>query len=444
MDKDQLKAAVCEAVDRRAQQIRDIKMDIWAHPELGYKEFRTAEKVAKVFSELGLPFKTGLGITGVRADLKGKAAGTDGGVTGPTVGIFGELDAVVCWDHMSADRKTGAVHACGHDAQVAAMLGAAMGLVDAGAGDHLGGNVAFFGVPAEEFVELEYRQRLMEEGRIEFFGGKQELLKLGHFDDLDIAAMIHVESDSPGRVVKMSLGSNGFVGKTVRYIGKEAHAGAAPFLGVNALNAAMLGIFGIHAQRETFRDEDHIRVHPIITRGGDLVNIVPADVRIETYVRGAKTEAIFEANKKVNRALRAGASAVGAEVRINEIPGYLPLRNFGPLAKVFEANTLQVLGPNSVEVSDFSGGSTDMGDISHIIPSIHPYVGGIKGAAHTRTYEVADLDMVSVVPAKILAMTVIDLLWDDAAEAKRLKSEFRPVYTKETYLRMWREFRSEG
>ena len=447
MDRSQLKAAVCAAIDERAAQIREIKLDIWAHPELGYKEFRTSEKVAEVFSGLGLPYKTGLGITGVRADLKGAGVADEAGATGaaaPTVAVFGELDAVVCWDHANVDRKTGAVHACGHDAQTASMLGAAMGLVDAGAREFFGGNVAFFGVPAEEFVELEFRQRLMDEGKIEFFGGKQELLRLGHFDDIDIAEMIHVEADTPGRVVKLSLGSNGFVGKTVKYVGREAHAGAAPYLGVNALNAAMLGIFGIHALRETFKDEDHIRVHPIITKGGDLVNIVPADVRIETYVRGARTEAIFEANKKVNRALRAGAAAVGAEVAINEIPGYLPLRTCEPLSHLFEANTKEVLGPASVEVADFSGGSTDMGDISHIIPSIHPYVGGIKGSAHTRTYEVVDLDMVSVVPAKILAMTVIDLLWGDAAEARRIKAEFKPAYTKDAYLEMWRKFRKEG
>ena len=436
MDNRELKASVCEAIDRRAEQIREIKTEIWEHPELGFKEHRTAQIAASVLQGLGLPVKTGLAITGVRADLKGRG-------DGPTVGVFGELDAVVCWDHPNADWRTGAVHACGHDAQVAAMLGAAMGLVDSGASALLDGNVAFFGIPAEEFVELEYREHLMEEGKIEFFGGKQELLRLGCLDDVDMAEMIHVEANTPERIIRMSAGSNGFVGKTVRYVGREAHAGAAPQLGVNALNAAMLGIFGIHAQRETFRDEDHIRVHPIITKGGDLVNIVPADVRIETYVRGARTEAIFDANRKVNRALRAGADAVGAEVVINEIPGYLPLCPSPPLAKIFEANAEQVLGEGCVQASGFSGGSTDMGDITHLMPGIHPYVGGIRGAAHTRTYEVADLDMVCVIPAKILAMTIVDLLWDGARLAQEVRDQFKPDYTKETYLAMWRKFRSE-
>lgn len=433
MDKSELKKAVCQAIDKRADEIRRIKLDIWAHPELGFKEKRTSDLVAGTFEKLGLEYQTGLAVTGVRADLKGKS-------DGPHVAIFGELDAVLCWDHPEADKETGAVHACGHDAQVASMLGAAMGLVDSGASDYLSGQVVFFGVPAEEFVELEFRNKLREEGKIEFFGGKQELLRLGHLDDIDIAEMIHIEADTPERVVKVSSGSNGFVGKTVRYIGKEAHAGAAPYLGVNALNAALLGIMGIHAQRETFRDEDHIRVHPIITRGGDLVNIVPADVRLEMYVRGAKAEAIMEANRKVNRALKAGAMAIGADVSITEIPGYLPLRPSKPLSRLFEANAKEILGEESIRQGEFSGGSTDMGDISHVIPSIHPYVGGIEGAAHTRSYRVVDLDMVSVIPAKILAMTVVDLLFGDASEAKQVIEEFEPVYTKESYLKMWREF----
>ncbi|HHW17597.1 MAG TPA: amidohydrolase [Firmicutes bacterium] len=433
MDKAELKKRVCEAIDRKADEIRAIKTDIWQHPELGFKEKRTSELVARVFERLDLPCKTGLAMTGVRADLEGSKSG-------PCVGIFGELDAVVCWNHPEADRATGAVHACGHDAQVAAMLGAAMGLVYSDAREHLAGKVVFFAVPAEEFVELEYRSKLKEEGKIEFFGGKQELLRLGHFDDIDLAEMIHVESDFPARSIKLGAGSNGFVGKTVRYIGREAHAGAAPYLGINALNAALLGIMGIHAQRETFKDEDHIRVHPIITRGGDLVNIVPADVRLEMYVRGAKTEAIFDANRKVNRALKAGAMAIGAEVDIRELPGYLPLRPSEPFSKLFEQNAKNLLGDDGVQTGGFSGGSTDMGDISHIIPSIHPYVGGVQGAAHTRTFKVVDLDMVTVIPAKLLAMTVVDLLYDDASTAKKVMDEFEPAYSKESYLEMWRKF----
>ncbi len=107
----------------------------------------------------------------------------------------------------------------------------------------------------------------------------------GFFDNVDMAMMIHMAALGPDKKVIVGGTSNGFIGKLIKYKGKESHAGAAPHIGINALNAALLGLMGIHLQRETFKDEDHIRVHPIITKGGDLVNVIPADVRMETYVR---------------------------------------------------------------------------------------------------------------------------------------------------------------
>lgn len=109
--------------------------------------------------------------------------------------------------------------------------------------------------------------------------------------------------------------------KTIQYVGKTAHAADAPDQGINALNAAMLGLMGINALRETFREADVVRVHPIITKGGDLVNSVPADVRIETYVRAKTMEAIEATHKKVDTALKAGGDAVGAQTVIDTMPG---------------------------------------------------------------------------------------------------------------------------
>ena len=234
-------------------------------------------------------------------------------------------------------------------------------------------------------------------------------------------------------------GSNGFVGKSIRYIGKEAHAGGMPYQGVNALNAAMLGMMAIHANRETFKDADAIRVHPIITKGGDLVNIVPADVRMETYVRGRNMEAIMDASMKVNRSLEAGAMAVGAKVVVEEIPGYLPLRNDQKMAHFFAANAIQLLGADGVEEARFMSGSTDMGDITHIMPGIHPSIGGIQGRAHARDYVMIDPHMAYVVPAKVMAMTAVDLLWDGAAAAKEIMKDFKPVMSKEEYFKMWEQ-----
>ena len=436
MDKQTLKDTICDAIEKRSAEIIALGDYLLRNPELGYKEIKAAAAVEKQFQTLGLGYRKGLARTGIKARLKG-------GSTGPTLALLGELDAVVCFDHPDADRNTGAAHCCGHNAQIAMLIGAAMGIIDTQAQEHFAGDIVFFAVPAEEYVEIDFRQRLRADGEIRFLGGKQELLHLGEFDDIDMALMCHSESETPGKIIRVpregGTGSNGFVGKSIRYIGKEAHAGGMPYQGVNALNAAMLGMMAIHANRETFKDADAIRVHPIITKGGDLVNIVPADVRMETYVRGRNMEAIMDASMKVNRSLEAGAMAVGAKVVVEEIPGYLPLRNDQKMAHFFAANAIQLLGAEGVEEARFMSGSTDMGDITHIMPGIHPSIGGIQGRAHARDYVMIDPYMACVVPAKVMAMTAVDLLWDDAAAAKEIMKDFKPVMSKEEYFKMWEQ-----
>ncbi|MDD4570772.1 MAG: peptidase dimerization domain-containing protein, partial [Tepidanaerobacteraceae bacterium] len=283
------------------------------------------------------------------------------------------------------------------------------------------------------------RERLRDEGKIRFFGGKQEFIRIGAFDDIDMSMMVHSHAGVGERKAFVSCGSTGFIGKTVRYKGKEAHSGAAPHEGINALNAAMLGLMAIHVQRETFRDEDQVKVHPIITKGGDLVNIVPADVRVETYVRGKTIDAVVNANEKVNRALKSGAYAVGAEVEINEIPGYLPLNPNRPMNLYFGENVGRFIEmQNVIEGVDLTG-STDAGDLSAIMPVLHPTTGGFLGNAHSKDFKVVDPEMVYIIPAKAMAMTVVDLLFDGAKSAKEIKSNFKPEFTKDSYLKFWDE-----
>ena len=431
MNKEELKRRVGAAIDRRAREIIDLGEDIFAHPELGYKEVRTAGKVQAEFAALGLTYEKDIAVTGLKARLKG---GKGGAVSAC---VMGELDSVLCPGHPHAAPATGAAHSCGHNAQVAAMVGVGMGLVDAGAMPYLGGDVVLAAVPAEEYVEIEYRSKLRREGKIQFLGGKQQFIAEGALDDVDLAMMVHA---GPMETGKMSVGgsNNGFVGKFVRYRGQEAHAGGAPHAGVNALNAAMLGLMGIHAQRETLRDDDTIRIHPIITKGGDLVNIIPADVRLETYVRGKRMEAVIDAAGKVDRALRAGAMAVGAEVEIETLPGYLPRFSEPRLDELYADNAVALLGAEEVlHGGEHTTGSTDMGDVAHIMPAIHPRVGGVVGRGHSEEYEIVDKELTYVAPAKVMAMTLIDLLWDDAAAGGRIVADYEPIHTKESYLKMW-------
>ncbi|NLU06587.1 MAG: amidohydrolase [Firmicutes bacterium] len=437
MTKEELKRAVLEQIDKHKDKIIDLGQHIMANPELGYKEFKTSALVREHFEELGLDITEGLAITGVSGVLCS-------GKQGPNLCIMGELDAVVCPGHPFADPVTGAAHACGHNGQVASMVGSAIGLVHSGAIEYLSGKITFLGVPAEEYVEVEYRQNLRKQGKIRFLGGKQELVARGFFDDIDMAMMVHMAALKPDTKVVVGGTSNGFIGKLVRYRGKEAHAGGSPHLGVNALNAAILGLMAVHMQRETFRDEDHIRVHPIITKGGDLVNVIPADVRIETYVRGKTLKAIKDANKKVTRALKAGAAAIGAQVQIEDIPGYLPRISNPMLDEVFRKNAEQLVGKHMVDSGTHGTGSSDMGDIMHLIPAIHPSCGGAKGIAHSEEFVVEDPDTAYILPAKIMALTAIDVLWGNASVGLQIIEEFEPPMTKEEYLSMWEELVGEG
>jgi amidohydrolase len=436
--KDELKRAVCDTIDRHAAAIIDLGETILRHPETGFNEVRTAALVAERMSALGLGPRTGLALTGV----KGRLAG---GAPGPRLAFIGELDGLRTSEHPLADPLTGAAHSCGHNAQIAGMLGAAIGLTQAGIARHLVGDIVFFAVPAEEFIDVEERAARVARGEIEFMLGKPELLAKGHFDDVDIAMMIHTGSrDAGGPRAFLAQSSNGALVKRIRFVGRAAHAGSLPQLGVNALNAAMIAMNAIAAQRETFWEKDTIRIHPIITKGGDAVSVVPAEVTMETFVRGGSLEAIVDANKKVDRCLRAGAMAMGAEVEIHTIPGYLPQRNDERLGRIFGKNVETIFGPGEFKIGGHRTGSTDMGDLAHLMPVIHPYVVAAEGKAHGADWQINEPQHGYLTPAKLLAMTAIDLLYGDAGPAKEILGQFDPAMTKAAYLDFQRSlFRTE-
>ena len=427
MNRDILKQSACRFIDENREKIIGWAKEIDRHPELGFKETKTAELVSSTLHSFGLPVREGIAVTGVEGVLNGARPG-------PGLLIMGEMDSVVNRDYPGADPVTGAAHLCGHHLQVAIMLGAALGLTLAGAGQELSGKIFFLGTPAEEFVEIEERLRLRDEGRIRYLGGKQELVRHGYLQQIQMAMIVHAHSQLPERKMLFGGSGNGFMAKSVQFRGKAAHAGVSPHEGINALNAACLSIINIHVQRETFRDEDSIRVHPIITKGGDVVNVVPPDVRMETYVRGRRVEAIVDASKKVDRAIRAGADAVGAGVTIRNIPGYLPLIQNSDLTSLARQNAISIAGEEGVGEGGFMGGSTDVGDLAHLIPTIQPYAGGIQGLLHSSEFKVSDYDTAVIYPAKVMVMTAIDLLHGDAGEARRVIKNFKPAMNVEEYL----------
>jgi len=423
----ELKAKVNEQIERQKEDIIGVAREILLTPELGFCEFKTAAITARKFAELGLPCRDRIAFTGVKAVA-------NAGAPGPSICIMGELDSLVSPDHAFADPKTGAAHVCGHNGQVAIMYGVAAALLRSDVLPFLAGRLVFIGIPAEEYIEIEYRDDLRRQGKLAYLGGKPEFVRLGEMDDVDIAMMTHLSPAFETKSLATVDSMNGLVAKRIQYIGRAAHAGGMPHKGINALNAAMIGLQAIQAQRETFRDQDTIRVHPIITKGGDVVNAVPADVRLETFVRGKTAEAIMDANAKVDRGLKAGALAIGAKVRITTLPGYMPMTSHPELWDVYRPNAVALVGEEQIGHLGHLTASSDMGDITQIMPAIHPYAGGVSGASHGSDFLIRDYEKAVINPAKALAMTVIDLLADGAGKAKEILARCKPPMTKTQYL----------
>lgn len=413
----ELKKRAFDYIDSISDRIIEHGKRIMEMPELGYREVKTSAYVENEMKKLGLADIRGVALTGVTSRLRGE----DGKAN---VCVIGELDAVLTADHPMADKQTGAAHSCGHNIQIAQMLGCADALKNSGVSEYLAGDVTFLAVPAEEFVELDYRHTLCKEGQIKELSGKKELIAQGFFKDISCAMMVHSQPNEPERSCYIDCKSLGFVAKKIRFIGKSAHAGGAPHEGINALNAAMAAMMCIHAMRETFRDEDKIRVHPIITKGGDLVNVVPADVTMETYVRGATPEAIADACFKVDRAIRGAAYALGAEVEIEDIGSYAPLKQDTALGELFEKNALEFISEEKIYHGVDMVGSTDMGDLSLEIPSIQPTFGGYCGGAHSKEFCSADDYVTHILPCKIMTATVIDLLANGAEAAIKIRESY--------------------
>ncbi len=194
----------------------------------------------------------------------------------------------------------------------------------------------------------------------------------------------------------------------------------------------------INAIRETFRDEDTVRVHPIMTHGGSQVNVIPADVRLETFVRAKTLETIADADAKVDRALRAGALALGAVVEIETLPGYMPMRCDPLLVDRFRAIAGELVGADNVRTIAHRTGSTDMGDLAQVMPILHPYVGGASGTSHGADWQLSDLSLVYLTNAKALASMVVDLLADGATVGREVVAKAKPPMTRATYLEFQR------
>jgi amidohydrolase len=373
MDLEVAKERVAAEVDRRADVLVDASHQIHAHPELGYEEHFAHELLTGILEAEGLPVERGT------RDLE-TAFEARVGTEGPLIAVMCEYDAL-----------PGIGHACGHNIIGTAGLGA--GIAAAALADELGGRVAIIGTPAEEGG-----------------GGKVLLAERGALDGVDAAMMVH-----PAGADLLGMNAIAIHQLWVDYEGEAAHAAAFPHRGRNALDAAVLGYMNVAALRQHIRPTE--RIHGIFTDAGDKPNIVPAHAAAQWYVRSPTRRTLEPLKQRVFTCLESGAAAAGCTMtHVWKEPAYDDMIDNGPMVECYVANAERV-GRTVLDpaVAPAVVGSTDMGNVSYLVPSIHPMIKvapanvSIHSPEFTRYAASADGDQAVIDGAKALAMTIVDL-----------------------------------
>lgn len=392
---------------------------LWNHPETGFKEVETQKYCLEVLKKHGYEAKTWPDVTGFTCTY-------DTGKEGPCVMIMGEMDSLICYSHPDANPETGAAHACGHSVQVASAMGAFFTLIESGVMENYGGKLMLAGVPAEECVETEWRMQEIQKGRIHFLGGKAELLYRGGFEGVDVVISMHAGLGNDGTITVVGS-HNGLASKNVTFKGRSAHAAADPENGINALYMANIAIDALNSMRETFRDGDTVRVHPIITKGGDVVNAIPEEVTVECQCRAGNIDTVVDVSKKFDRAMGAGAYALGGQVVIDTQLGFIPYRPLPELDHVAKLAADDVLGEGHWKQGAHNCGSTDLGDLNEVIPGIQVFVNYMHGDHHAADYGIEDRKIYETAPL-FLADMACRLLENDGALTKEIKAAHKPIF----------------
>jgi amidohydrolase len=374
--RDELVARAQAEVDRLADTLVDVSHRIWERPELCFEEHAAHDLLCDTLDAHGLePERHAYELaTAFRAE-----AGTDG----PTVAVLCEYDAL-----------PDIGHACGHNVIAAAGLGA--GLAAASVAQEAGGRVRILGTPAEEGG-----------------GGKVFMIRRGAFDGVDAAMMVHPADHELPTLTTLAIHT-----LQVEYRGVASHAAAAPELGRNALDAAVLGYVNVAALRQHIRSDE--RVHGVFRDAGEKPNIVPSHASAEWYVRAGTVERLEELKARVVACLEAGAVASGCAMDLQWIdPPYADMVDDDRLLARYQANAAALGRPfEDTAVVGPVVGSTDMGNVSHVVPSIHPLVAVAPPGVSIHTPEFAryaagpEGDRAVVAGAKAMVATVIDCWLD--------------------------------
>jgi amidohydrolase len=387
MEASEIKDRIAAEVERRAEVLLDVSHRIHERPELCFEEHHAADLLAGVLEDEG--FDVERGAAGMETAFLARA-----GSSGPTVAVFCEYDALP---------EIG--HACGHNVIGAAGLGA--GLAAAALADELGGQVLVVGSPAEEGG-----------------GGKVFLADRGALEGVDAAMMVH---PADGDLKAMNVIAIQQV--HVKYHGEAAHAAAFPHRGRNALDAAVLGYVNVAALRQHIRPTE--RIHGIFTDAGDKPNIVPNYAAAEWYVRSPTLRLLQALKQRVLTCLESGAAAAGCTMEHEWIdPAYADMIDNPVLVDLFSANAERV-GRTMADPTTAENvvGSTDMGNISYVVPSIHPMLRVAPRGVPIHTPEFTgyargeDGDQAVLDGASAMAMTVADL-WLDPGRLEAARASF--------------------
>ncbi|MFW9863894.1 MAG: M20 family metallopeptidase [Candidatus Thorarchaeota archaeon] len=378
-----------EIVDENRNLLIDVSEEMYDNPEVAFEEVKASRRLADELKKAG--FEVELGVAGM--DTAIRAVHPDKS-DGPSIAILAEYDALP---------EIG--HACGHNLIGSAALGACLALGNIK--KDLPGKLIFLGTPAEEDI-----------------GGKIAMVDAGIFKDVDAAMMFHPSS---GYTV---VGRQGLALTEVKieFRGKSSHAAASPEKGINALDAVIQTFNGINALRQHIKSMS--RIHGVITHGGVKPNIVPDYAAADFYVRAPDDEYCAELVGKVENCAKGAANATGATLNFEIIePSYQSRKMNKAMGEAWIKN-LEAIGEPMTELPEGSGGSSDIGNVSQVVPAIHPYISicDKNVAGHSKEFAEASVsergNNVMLSAAKALAMTAIDLLTDSEL-MEQVKAEFR-------------------
>lgn len=416
-----MKKQCCTLIDDQSEEILKLSRTLFETPELGFKEHKTKALIQEYLKKEDLPISKEYFETGFEVTI---------GSGKPHIGLICELDAIPTQGHRCADPVDNAAHSCGHSTQVGIMLNVITALKKMNIADK--GTVTLFFTPAEEFCDLAYRKELQKVGKIKTLSGKTNMLLAGCFDDIDCCIHMHGMGEYRGYKFSVDSALAGFLYKEFNFIGKASHAAVCPDQGVNALNAFALFQSAVGMLRETFVDEDKNRVHGMITKGGDTVNSIPSHVVYEGYVRSFNAQKLQSISDQLTHTAKHCAMALNGECVVKDMPGYLPFHQNHDLSMVIYKNMLEFTSEDQILTDEKSVAAGDIGDLGCFIPTIQFGYTGFTGTMHGKNLEVINENEVYIEPAKIVAMSVLDLL-EDSTLVDNIKQYFKPEMTMEEY-----------